>query len=66
MYFRFIKWTQQERRMTYCDQCKEYDIEIRGRRKIRSLPNPWLVERCSSRYDIKSWKEYRKTQYKPL
>lgn len=62
--FRRINFAS-ERRQAYSDQCKEYDVRIRGKRSPRMLPNnwddiPWKL--C----DCKSWKYItkRKNQFK--
>lgn len=65
--YRWIK-THQERRETafhekYDEDCKEYGVKIRGRRKHKSIPTRWDDIRNYSYYK-KSWKDYRGHQWK--
>jgi len=56
--------TTQERRMSFCDQCKEYNIVIRGKRTKRMLPNAWDDYPISN--NQKGWKYLtkQKNQYR--
>jgi hypothetical protein len=55
--------TTQERRAYFHDEISEYDIQIRGSRSPRGLPDPW-DDYIRADVGIKNWKNYRRTQYK--
>lgn len=50
--------------LNYDEDALEYDIKARGRRRRHNLPTPWDDIRVSDYY-AKSWKNYRKHQWKP-
>ncbi len=60
--------THQERKETafhekYDEDCIEYHVKIRGRRKHKSIPTRWDDIRNHSYYK-KTWKDYRDHQWK--
>lgn len=55
--------TTQERRAYFHDEISEYDIQIRGSRSPRNLPDTW-DDYIRADVGIKNWKKFRRTQYK--
>lgn len=60
--------THSERRDTafheaYDEDCLEYEVKIRGRRRHKSLPTSW-DDLSKSDWKAKSWKNYRSHQWK--
>ena len=50
--------TTQERKYSFCDQCKEYNIKVRKRRNFKNLPNTW--DDIYKYFPGKSWKHQTK------
>lgn len=60
-YFRDLKIGNELRKSQICKE--DGEPPIRGKRSFNNLPNSWDDYQRSD-YNVKSWKHYRKTQYR--